>query len=718
MIRCILALLFVQFTLFSLVSCTSDPSSDDLDGISDSGPAEEGAVASDDPAAQSTASESQIESELNSQDAPAETAQQSEKAAVPSDDKLDNELAQQEPLEGQNTPVESPTPPPAEVAPAPEAQNTPAVEAPAPVPVPDKTRIRDIRYLANSNGGTVVIETTKPIVFQSRLNSATQQFVIEIADVELPAALQRPYVLKDFNSRFGSINAYQGAGSTTARIVLQMNGAITSEPVVQQEGTSLVVVPPTAPPAMAANPPAGANPPSDKSENRPPSALAARTLDEFLSGNQQFFGRPISFQAKDADVRDVVNFLAEESGANVVMSDDVVGKISIKLRKIPWDQALVMVMRTKGLGYLRQGNVLRISTLKALQGETETANKLLEAQKAIVPAVVQVIPISYTALDELVKSVKPFLTQGIGQVVGDNRSGTLIVTDKGDVVDRIVKLVKTLDTAPAQVSIEAKVVEANEQFQDFIGVTWNIGGASKQLSSAGGANGGPINIAPSAMSGALSQQFQAANPFFASLSVGQLDFLGNLQVALTLAEHDQLVKIISSPRISAINREKATIVQQSENVVVQSTAATSISPITKTITRTPVKLQLDVTPQITSDGSVIMDLEILREFLGAVVDQESGAQPVNSRRAKTKVLVRNGQTAVIGGIYSSQETDGTNGLPGLMNIPILGWLFKNRATTSEKNELLIFLTPRIVNADPRGVTQLPENKPAGESVLR
>ena len=163
-----------------------------------------------------------------------------------------------------------------------------------------------------------------------------------------------------------------------------------------------------------------------------------------MTGNQQFYGRPISFQAKDADVRDVVNFLSEESGANVVMSDDVNGKISIKLRKIPWDQALVMVMRTKGLGYIRQGNVIRISTLKSLQGETETANKLIEAQKAIVPAVVQVIPISYTSLEELVKSVKPFLSKD-GQVVGDNRSGTLIVTDKTDIVDRVVKLVNPLD---------------------------------------------------------------------------------------------------------------------------------------------------------------------------------------------------------------------------------------------------------------------------------
>src|SRR6185503_9919168 len=144
--------------------------------------------------------------------------------------------------------------------------------------------------------------------------------------------------------------------------------------------------------------------------------------NEFLTGNQRFYGKPISLQVKDADVRDVVNFLAEESGANIVMSDEVGGKISLKLRKIPWDQALVTLMRSKGLGYVRQGNVLRISSLKALQVETEAANKLIDTQKAIVPSVVQVIPVSYANMEELSKTISPFLTKDIGKLSADNRT--------------------------------------------------------------------------------------------------------------------------------------------------------------------------------------------------------------------------------------------------------------------------------------------------------
>jgi type IV pilus assembly protein PilQ len=321
--------------------------------------------------------EDDLESELGGADdkvaaqPPAGEAQAQAEQPPPADSggdlDLDKELSDQdlqpEPLAKNDVQAEE-VPPPAEVAP----EVPPPAETPP--PASEKAKITNIRFMNNANGGTVVIETTKPVTYQSRMNSATQQFVIEVADVELPASLQRPYNMKEFGSRFGSVNAYQSAGSSTARIVIQMSGAMAAEPLVQQEGTSLVVIPPAPAPVAAATP----APEKQTSAPQHEGALQARTLDEFLTGNQKFYGRAISLQVKDADIRDVVNFLAEESGANIVMSDDVAGKISLKLRKIPWDQALVTVMRSKGLGYTRQGNVLRISTLKALQTETEASN--------------------------------------------------------------------------------------------------------------------------------------------------------------------------------------------------------------------------------------------------------------------------------------------------------------------------------------------------------
>lgn len=719
MMRYIVALLLIFHFGFGLVSCTSGDPDDESDIAEENEPISDADVAgdSDQGGGDDVAAESDDELEsddLESDDSGSETASSDDSEDV-DDSELESDL-ESEPEKEQPV-AQNEQPPPADLddlEPAePQAEPTPVptpdpVVPPTPEPVvEEKAKIRDIRFVANSGGGTVVIETSKPVTYQSRLNPATQQFVIEIADAELPASLQRPYPTKGAGSRIGSINAYQGEGNNTARVVIQLSGAAAGEPIVQQEGTSLVVIPPTPPPPVAkAEPPpsdSGATPTDGPSASQKESALGARTLDEFLTGNQKFFGRLISLQVKDADVRDVVNFLAEESGANVVMSDDVDGKISLKLRRVPWDQALVTLMRTKGLGYVRQGNVLRISTLKSLQAETEAASKIIEAQKAIVPAVVEVIPVSYAAIDELKTNLSSFLSKE-GKVVADNRTSTIIVTDKQEVVDRVRKLIKTLDIPPAQVSIESKIVEAVENFQNFIGINWAFGGSSINMSPGGGANGAPIDLSMSISSATISRNFAGASPFNANVNVGVLDFFGDISAALTLAESESLAKVISAPRISAMNREKAVITQEGENVAIKSTAVASSAGATSALIskeekRTPFKLELAVTPQITADGGVIMDLDVKREFLGPEVDAETKSRAVNKRSAKSKVLVKNGQTAVIGGIYTSDELEFTNGVPGLRNIPIIGWLFKNRSYERNKNELLIFLTPRILAQD-------------------
>ena len=726
MIRLLILVLLLQASVFTLTSCTSSPSSDET-ASEDDGPIEDeedtGAIADEesedaeseeagdeiaaanDGVAGEEETEDDLDAEFEKEDSP------------PGSDDVVAEGGDE--IEGDSTGLEGGDELEGDVAPKNTADQAldeqPLVQSddidePTPVPAapieqaPEMARIRDIRYVANTTGGTVVIQSSKPVQYQTRMNPSTNQFIIEIADVELPPALQRPFPMKDARSRIGSINAYQAKGSNTARVVIQLASAGTGEPIVQQEDTSLVIIPPAAAPTPVAKAPP---PPAAESEGigqrisggaSKGQALAAQTLDEFLTGNQQFFGRNISLQVKDADVRDVVNFLAEESGANIVMSDDVSGKISLKLRRIPWDQALVTVMRTKSLGYIRQGNVLRISTLKSLQAETEATNKIIEAQKAIVPSIVQVIPISYADIEDLNKNIAPFLSKD-GKVVADKRTSTMVVTDKAEVVERVQKLVKTLDIPPAQVSIESKIVEAVEEFDNFVGVNWGFSGAPVNLSTSGGADGAPIDLNLGMNSATLNRSFVGASPFNTSLSIGTLDIFGDLNAALTLAERDSLAKVISSPRISAMNREKATIKQESENVTIIGTRSEQSGATTKTEKRTPFSLELSVTPQITADGGVIMDLEVKREFLGPLLDPETGARAINKRSAKSKVMVRNGQTTVIGGIYTSDELEANNGVPGLKNIPIIGWLFKSRSFSRTKNELLIFLTPRILAQD-------------------
>ena len=207
----------------------------------------------------------------------------------------------------------------------------------------EPTNITNIQFFANRQGGAVVIEGDGDLTYTTRMNPETKQFVLELPNANLSKDLTRPYIMKDFQGAFKGINAYQAEGGTVARVVVQLNQAF--QPTVQREGSSIVVIPSGV--ALSRKGKNKFNPYSrpkgkvlkDGSEN----ILGARTLDEYLIGNNQFYGRRISIQLRDADVRDVINFIAEESGANIVMSDDVNGRITLKLRQIPWDQALVVL---------------------------------------------------------------------------------------------------------------------------------------------------------------------------------------------------------------------------------------------------------------------------------------------------------------------------------------------------------------------------------------
>lgn len=632
-------------------------------------------------------------------------------------------------------------PPPQEPPPAQEPPpiEQPIVEKNPPpqdlTPPASMSEIKSIKYLSSASGGTIEIKTSDKVAYAVRPNPGANQYVIEVQNAKLADSLKRPYIMKDFDGPFGAINAYQNAGVPTARIVVQMKGS--DEPVVTQEGNTILVTPLTkseAPPEnqkVAANGKKDEDKPVDKLEadtdaDEDPSntdndsynvkaakkserILGARTLDEFLTGNGRFFGRPISIQTNDADIRDVISFIAEESGVNLVMGDDVDGKISLKLRQVPWDQALVIVMRARNLGYVRQGNVIRITKLQTLQAEAQAAKQIVDAQQTLTPLKVKVIPISYASVSDLATQIKPFLTTQRGQVVSDQRTTSLIITDTAPVLMKVERLVKELDIPPAQVMIEGKIVEATETFTRSLGVNWSLSGAPITVSNSGGFNGTPIGASSSLAIQNLNKQQITGSPLVWNAHVGMLDVIGDLDATLGLAQADSLVKIISSPRIVTMNKEKSEISQKSQVISITSSRDTQ-GNVTSTPKSTDVELKLVVTPQITAEGSVVLEVDLTRQFAGAVADSISLARPINTRQAKTKVLVPNGQTAVIGGIYQSDETETESGVPGLKDVPVLGWLFKSRVEDRTKNELLLFLTPRILNArDQEAATQTSTN---------
>lgn len=681
-------LLLIQFSL--LIACASQPENTDEDIMSGEDVAAAEADSQPNPNSSST-DEAMDEfatdsAAADSEDLTVEPSEQVQTESPPAAPQNNEEFADFEDDKGSE---ESSTP-----------QKEAVVESSAPTENRSggAVQILNIGYLANNHGGSIVIETSGTPELTKRFVPDTNQFIIEVAQANLPDRLKRPYVMKDFPGEFGAINAYQNGPGEPARIVVQLKGSRGEEPILQQEGSQILVMP-----KSGQN---GDNQVADSSKNgmaaRREKALSAATFDDFLTGEQRFYGSELSIQTKNADVRDVLDFIADQSGVNMIISDDVSGKISIKLRKVPWDQALVTVMRAKKLGYVRQGEVLRISTLAELKSESDASRQILESQKALEPLKIKIIPINYANLDDLVLNLTKLVTKQRGSVVQDKASSSIILTDTQDVLDRLSALIKDLDVPTPQVMIEGKIVEANSSFSRTIGINWNFSGNQTQLSGSGGVGGSPVNLTPQLRIQNADSLALSGAPMTLNLDIGTLDLFGNLSAILALKELDNVAKVLSSPRIVTMNRQPASIQQSTENITL--TSQTTGLVVTQLVNRTPVRLELQVTPQITSDSSVVMDVNVIREFLGASIGT-TNAQPVNSRQAKTKIMVRSGQTAVIGGIYVNDNKVGDVGVPTLKDIPVLGWLFKSRTTENAKQELMIFLTPKI----------LPSNQPVSTS---
>lgn len=616
----------------------------------------------------------------------------------------------------------------------------------------EDVQITDIQYDSKQAGGTVIVTTTSPATYRTREVPGNNQVIIEIANAKLPEKLKRPFNTKDFKQATVSIMAYQEAGSSTARIVLQYRqprsvdvkqadrvlSIVAGSPKAADAGLSAASDDSEAPSSGEESSSEFDSARSDSSESasggsssdqdsedlgstdyelsssessssrsqpsRPTSSskiMGTSTLDEDRIGAIRFSGRPISIEVRDTPVRDVITLISDQSGANIIMSDDITGSITIKLRQVPWDQALSIIMKTRGLGYVRQDSVLRIAPIRQLQAEAEEARRIIEAQEATLPLRVKVIPVSFASVSLLATQIRSTLqaTQtsgapgmqpggaapsGRGRIEADPRTSSIIVTDTDDNIKRIEQLVKALDTAPLQVMIEGKIIEAKEEMGRNFGINWGYQG--QDLGFAGGSLSHSARISPT---------LPASNTSV-DLRLGTLDFLGDLDAKLALFESESKAKIISSPRVITMNAQEATI-EQSIQIAVPTTTVTTGAPSQVSFTYKPIPTTLRVRPQITSGGDVLMEVAFRREFQSGAA---SGAEvPIETRDVKTNVMVKNGQTTVIGGVYQADTAESESGTPYLRKVPILGWLFKSTAKSTVRNELLVFITPRIINAD-------------------
>jgi type IV pilus assembly protein PilQ len=402
---------------------------------------------------------------------------------------------------------------------------------------------------------------------------------------------------------------------------------------------------------------------------------------------QQYSGQRISLVFDNADVRNILQLIAEVSELNILAGDGVDGTITLRLIDVPWDQALDLILETKDLGMVRQGNVARILPREAIRTMEESKYTAARTKEKLEDVVTEVIKVSYTDLKNITGPVKALLTER-GSVTEDSRNKQLIISDIPKTVEAARELTKILDTPERQVLIEARIVEVNTTANLDLGVQWDIyhsqNPAGSENMSGSVSLGGSFVIPPFV-------QNQPAG-LGSSFTWGQVGVDTTiLDMRLSAVESSGNGRVVSNPRILTLNGESAKI-SQGTMIPYQTVSNNEIR--TELV---EAALSLEVTPVINPDNTVILAVKTSNSTPGTTVATGAGSAPqIDKKEAETKMLVKDGETMVIGGIYIEKEDFSENGVPFLMDIPLIGNLFKSTKSNKNRTELMIFITPRIV----------------------
>ncbi len=407
---------------------------------------------------------------------------------------------------------------------------------------------------------------------------------------------------------------------------------------------------------------------------------------------RQYVGEPIDMSLKKADLVETLRSFATISDLNFVIQPGVTGSVTVELKGVPWDQAMEQILKINNLAMDIDGTIVRIAPVAQLRAEAEEQRRLVKIRLETEPLRTVIKSLSYARAEEIRTLLRGDLTSrsiisSRGTVQVDERTNSLIIRELPDNIDTVLTVIENLDAPEPQVTIEARIIEATKSFSRSLGIQWSFG------YDAGASTGNPTGLAfPSnvGVDGSVGLLTGGDNGLL-NLSLGNILNTFNLDAQLQVAENEGLVNVVSAPRVTTINNTAASI-QSGVQLPVQTVANNTVS-----VQFVNATLQLTVTPQVTAEGTIVMDLQVAKRTPQAgLAIVGAGNIPISTREARTKVVLRDGGTAVIGGIYEVSSNQVQDRLPGLSNIPILGHLFRNRNRTNSNDELMIFITPRIV----------------------
>ena len=546
--------------------------------------------------------------------------------------------------------------------------------------------IRNIDFRRGADGaGQIVVELNDP---RTTVDVRTEggRLVVDFQDTTLPQELMRRLDVTDFATPVFTVDALRA--NRDARLVV--TAAANYEQLAYQTDNQFTL------------------------ELKPPAQQAARQPGVF-DEEREYTGQRFTMNFQDIETRAVLQLIADMSGLNIVVSDTVQGSVTLRLLNVPWDQALDIVMTTKGLDMRRNGNVVIVAPAEEIAAREQAELEALQALETLEPLRSEFIQVNYAKASDLAALMQGeggnSLLSERGSIAIDARTNMLLVNDTGTSLANIRRLVTALDIPVRQVLIESRVVIVNDDYSRDLGVRFgttmvddNSGDGLLGLTGTTAGAGALVGSPPLGVGGSIlpvpappqASRYNVNLPVVGpagsiALAILGSDYLVDLELSALQAEGDG--RVVSTPRIVATNQREARILQGTEIPYQQasSSGATNVS-------FQEAVLSLSVTPQITPDNRVIMDLTVTKDSVGQVFN---GVPSIDTRELTTQVVVADGETVVLGGIYETEEIRSEVKVPGLGNIPGLGHLFRSRSTENNNAELLIFVTPKILREGAR-----------------
>ena len=600
----------------------------------------------------------------------------------------------------------------------PREQNTPAATT---------SVVSDVRFRDYANVSRIEVSFSGNAKFEI-LEQREDKAVLLVRSASLPDRLQRSLDTSEFGSPVSLVSSYRSnipgedgsvrlvaslRNATPNRVVRVENGLVWEFDRVQGASTPTRVLPQNQPRKKKSQTPSK----EDASRLRYYPNMVGQATSENAVQNPYFSrrkkkkkykGKRINLTIKDADIQHVLTFLAKEGGVNIVAGDEVTGNVSFHLENIPWDLALDMILKAKGFDYVKEQGVYRVALAETITKEVELELEKKKKLRDLRQLVVRLIPVNYADGTELSSQLEKILSNR-GTVTVDLRTNTLIVKDTEDYIIAAEDLVRRLDTQTPQVLIEARIVEASSSFVRDVGIQWggdfamspvfgnetglafpSVVGVSGGASGEAGVTDGLFTNSPGFAVNLPAPAGEGAGGAL-GLTLGSLSGSANLNLRLSAQEQEGNVKIISSPRISTLDNRTA-VIKQGVSIPISVVSSQGVN--TQFFNA---DLQLEATPHVTQDGNIAMSLNISKNEPNFGQTGANGTPTIQKKEATTELLLRDGDTTVIGGIYTRNSGENYSKVPVLGDIPILGWLFKTKSQSDQRSELLIFITPRIIN---------------------